>query len=280
MSKRAKKKDNVVSKRAKKKDNVELDKDTEGKVFDFLTRKGLGRVRQTEQRMRNRKFNRKTMYIRDPVSIELFQLYNLNMVTKIDAHESDINNEHLQFLVNNCPKLSHLDLYSCLEITDLRALAECTQLSDLNLEACEITDISALAECTQLSDLCLIQCPVTDIRALAQCTQLSNLDLSGCPVTDISALARCTQLSDLYLIECPVTDISALAHCTKLSYLNLYGCPVTDIRALAQCKKLKTLNLRNTNVPDPWKRRFNNAQAFLDKEIRVQISTQFSRLRF
>jgi len=116
--------------------------------------------------------------------------------------------------------LHTLELFGCVQLTHISALAVCAMLHTLDLQDTEVADVSALAGCAKLHTLGLRQTEVADVSPLAGCAALHALDLSYCEgLTDVSALAEIPALRTLDLSGCDgLTDVLAARHCTPLSW--------------------------------------------------------------
>jgi internalin A len=132
--------------------------------------------------------------------------------------------------------LQTLDLFRCLQLSDLSPLATLTSLQSLNLSGC-----------IQLSG---------DLSPLASLASLQSLDLSDCEQLsgDLSPLAGLTSLQSLNLTMCQKLsgDLSPLASLTSLQSLNLSWC--TGIRKFAPLEpllpQLEELYLYNCQFDD------------------------------
>ena len=94
------------------------------------------------------------------------------------------------------PQLEFLDL-NWNQITDIRRLANFTNLTTLWIQGNHITDVTPLAGLTNLSDLRLAENKVSDIRPLASLVNLRTLHLQGNPIRETSTLESLTKLDDL-----------------------------------------------------------------------------------
>lgn len=113
-----------------------------------------------------------------------------------------------------------------------------------------ITDISALAELTNLRELDLTFQDVEDISAVANMPYLRGLDIQACRVSDLTPLAGLDRLEWLYAGYCRITDLSPLAGLTSLQSLSLYYNRVTDIEPLRGLTNLEYLNLQCNPIED------------------------------
>ena len=175
-------------------------------------------------------------------------------------------------LAKECPQLIELNLHYCHSLDNQSVIAvaqNCPMLKSLNLSIGILTNelddesITALANCKQLTNLNLSNCEeITDasVTKVAQsCTSLTNLNLYGCEkLTDASVIAvsqNCPELKVLSLENCPaITDasITLIAQgCMQLTVLSLSWCQEitsTSVVKIAQCcPKLVNLNLEDCN---------------------------------
>ena len=81
--------------------------------------------------------------------------------------------------------------------------------------------MSALAELTQLTELDLSDNEITDLTPLAELKELEKLDLASNQITDLTPLAELKELKGLYLQFNGITDVSPLAELAKLEELVL-----------------------------------------------------------
>merc|ERR1711990_984282 len=138
-----------------------------------------------------------------------------------------------------CSELHTLDLSRCSKLRDVSALAGCGSLHTLDLSNCkQLGDVSALTGCRSLHTLNFSYCyKLKDVSAPTGCRSLRTLDLSyGIKLTDVSGLAGCGSLHTLDLSDCyKLRDVSALAGCGSLHTLELRRCyQLTDVSALAK----------------------------------------------
>jgi Leucine-rich repeat (LRR) protein len=170
----------------------------------------------------------------------------------------------------------------------LPRLVGAPMLQTLDLAFTSLHDVRALADCRVLRDLNLRETAVTDetITGLERIPTLEKLDLSACRnITAVAGLRRCVALRELLLSATPVTDagLEGLECIASLSNLQLDGCfrvtgtpewltePSTrhgsydaraqeqekaslhdelddDATTLSRCSALRSLNLSGTGV--------------------------------
>ena len=174
--------------------------------------------------------------------IRAFSREKFNTTTKA-ALPRDTDNDAVEYFVQMCPLLTHLNLSFCSHVTEtgLDAVGKhCPRLTHINLHSCtSIADdaIQYMVEgCPRLTHLDLYNCyEISDaaLQAVAEgCPRLTHLNLQFCTeVTDagITCLSeQCSQLQDLNLRKCT-------------------GCTLRGLRAVADnCPQLISLNVADT----------------------------------
>lgn len=187
-------------------------------------------------------------------------LYSLKNLRTLDIRGREISDEEfeeLQTALDGCSILTdepvttdislggrtfksdvtELDL-SGLGLTDISALADCTQLEYLDLSSNEISDISVLAAMPNLRTLDLTDNNVSNISPLLALTKLEVLRLGGNSVSNIAALTNHSAIRELTLDGNPIGSFDALSTLTGLNTLSLQGCGVDD----GDLEVLKTMN--------------------------------------
>ena len=133
-------------------------------------------------------------------------------------------------------------------ITDLRGLEYCTNLTKLNLSSNQITDLSPLYSLTNLGDLRLTNNQISDIEPLSSLVNLTNLELGANQIDDISPLSNLISLTELALSINQITDVSSLSSLTSLTDLDLRHNLVKDLTPLSNLSELRFLNLGGNRV--------------------------------
>ena len=137
--------------------------------------------------------------------------------------------------------LKELHLVGRNRITDLRPLANLTNLVHLHIWHREVADmppvtnldISPISGLINLEGLSLEYNGISDISLLAGLKNLKLLGLSENTIEDISPLAGLKKLQRLHLSDNNIKDLSPLARLTNLRELWIEGNPVTNFRPLA-----------------------------------------------
>eukprot|EP00798_Chlamydomonas_sp_ICE-L_P015844 gene15844-biopygen24864 len=191
-----------------------------------------------------------------------------NALRSLGLHRSTARIPALKVL----PSLNELRVtsnYGC-KVTDISALAECSNLHILTLSSDELQDISALSECSNLHTLTLSSDELQDISALSECSNLHTLDLCADRVQNIDALSSCSNLHSLTLCTDGLKDATALSRCLNLHVLDLHApfysgdlvnialssslqslkIDAAHLGALSACPNLSALELRTHY--DPW----------------------------
>ena len=166
-------------------------------------------------------------------------------------------------------------------------------LTKLGLAGNQVSNISALAACSNITDLLLTGNPITDIEPLSGLSKLRFLDLADTDVTDITPLDShpiffislidtpvqdytvltrlpdlnwlrvsdmppgeaeiCGELHglvDLTMYRCSVSDLNILQELTELLYLDLLGNQLTDISKIGNFSKLQGLCIQGNPITE------------------------------
>ena len=79
-------------------------------------------------------------------------------------------------------------------VSDVRALASLSKLTEINLRGTQVSDISALASLANLTQVYLRDTRVRDVSAFASLSSLTFLDLRGTQVNDVTTIASLPNL--------------------------------------------------------------------------------------
>ena len=135
-------------------------------------------------------------------------------------------------------------------ISDISALAEFENLTELYLGENEIEDISPLRGMKQLKSLGLSGNRISDLGPLEDLEDLEYLNLNDNLISDIGPLKRLVNLKNLLLSGNRITDISPLNDMDALTHLNLSDNEIRDIDVLEKLTELEEVNIRNNPVED------------------------------
>lgn len=135
-------------------------------------------------------------------------------------------------------------------VTSLADLAYFPGLKTLWINSQPVSDISAVANCTQLEFLSLCYNEISDLAPLGNLTQLEQLYLYGNEIADISPLAGLTKLDSLGLGQNMISDLSPLSGLKKLTFLRVHNNNVSDLTPLAGMYQLEDLVITGNLVSD------------------------------
>jgi internalin A len=135
-------------------------------------------------------------------------------------------------------------------ITNLKGLDKCKNLSLLKLANNQITDLASLKDLTNLQSLDLAGNKISDITPLGGLTKLQYVELSNNQIGNLASLSGLTSLSSLYLTGNQIEDISPLGNLSKLASLSLGHNQIRDISALAKVTRITTLELKENQISD------------------------------
>ena len=134
-------------------------------------------------------------------------------------------------LLAHCINLKELDL-SGHGILNFSPLTGLIHLERLNLSHTLISDLEPLTELANLQTLNLSWNQLNDLTTLAGMIQLKELNLRGNQIRDIMPLAGMIQLKELYLQHNQIHDITPLAHLTQIEKFYLHNNMIVDLKPL------------------------------------------------
>jgi hypothetical protein len=156
----------------------------------------------------------------------------------------DLDNASLQGL-EEVPSLEMLELRGT-RVDDVRSLAGCRALTDLNLASSSVTDVGiiGLERVSTLVVLNLADCHhITSVSRLRHCIALRELYLEGTRITNagIAGLECIVTLTTLSLAKCNLlTSVSSLRHSPSLRELDI-SCTAVGIEGLDEIGTLQWL---------------------------------------
>ena len=166
-------------------------------------------------------------------------------------------NNHLSELPKDLLGLKRLKKLICAglslskwEISDIRVIAELSNLHSLDLSYNQITDIRILEKLTSLHSLHLGSNQISDIRPLEELVGLRFLDLSFNRISDIRSLEKLVGLHKVDLGYNKIANVSYLEQLINLRSLDLTGNQIIDIRSLEKLSGLHDLNLGKNPISD------------------------------
>lgn len=108
------------------------------------------------------------------------------------------------------------------EITDLKGIELCVNVTSINLSGNSIYKITPLASLANLERLYMAENCVDNIDSLAHCRSLRELDVSFNDIEDIAALLKLPKLEYVNLIGNPVEDTGVIEELRRRNVLVLY----------------------------------------------------------
>ena len=150
-------------------------------------------------------------------------------------------------------KLTKLEVWENLNISDLTGLEHATHLQILTLGMNQIQDMTPLTKLTKLKRVNLSFNQIGHIPSLIGMKELTALDLTNNRLSDITSLRELTQLTDLVIQANPINTenlFSVLTQLTRLRILGLTGMEISDITPLAKLTQLRTLYLGFNQISD------------------------------
>ena len=179
-------------------------------------------------------------------------LYGLDGLATLDIRGREITDEALEALQSElpgCTILTDEPIESVEEIT-LGGQTFTSDVTRLELVGAGVTDISALAACTQLEYLDVSYNEIDSISVVAGMPNLRVLDFTETNVSSLSPILALTELEVLWLRNTKVTNISALSGHTSITELELSGNDVEDYSPLLSLTGLGTLILSDAGLED------------------------------
>jgi Leucine-rich repeat (LRR) protein len=107
------------------------------------------------------------------------------------------------FGIEECVRLTTLDLFDCPQLRTLQGVAAATSLKEMEFEQCKsLSSLDPLEEMEELVSLVLNDCGrIQSLRPLRQCRNLERLCFTGSTVIDDGDLSVIEQLSKLQVIR-------------------------------------------------------------------------------
>ena len=160
--------------------------------------------------------------------------------------------------VTGCTALLYLKIYNNYNLTGIYGLADCTNLTWLDVEDTSFSDLSAVTGMTKLETLLAGNTQISALNTshsgslknlqVAGDTRLTNLNCNSENLTTLK-VTGCTALSTL---KCYYNDnletIAGLADCKALTYLDCEDCAITELPGVNDMTNLQTLWCRNNQL--------------------------------
>lgn len=166
--------------------------------------------------------------------------------TSLSASSSNITSlKGLEF----CTDLTRIQLGRN-SISDLSPLKKLTKLTSVSLDKNQIKDLTPLAELAEIEYLGISSNPVATLEPLTHLPKLRRLRAEKTNLTNLLSISGMTELEDLHVAENQISNISGISRLTKLEQLNLDKNRITDLSHLAGLEALTTLSIRNNQIAD------------------------------
>jgi hypothetical protein len=182
-------------------------------------------------------------------------------LVSITMSRADIHDAGVIALAKHCPLLATIRFPYCKQLTDVGALASCTQLTDVDFGHCHFladADVISLAKhCAKLTSVNFDSCTgLTDsavIELAKHCPLLANVRFNECAALMDAGIVvlstHCAQLRKISLAGCVLLTSASveamITHCPLLVAVTLVRCVLlTDsaVVALAKHTSVKTAN--------------------------------------
>jgi hypothetical protein len=201
-----------------------------------------------------------------PLTDDGFQaIAGWTMLTSLNVNVHSLTGRAFERLVRE-NALTHLLTLSLRHLKDadlaLKAIENCTKLSELDVGSCDITDhgLKHLEKLGKLEELCLNDTKISGagLRPLGHLPSLRKLELVGVALDD-AGLVHVSELNGLEVLwiggsQTRITDagLEQLAKLIRLRHLSLSGSAITarGIEQLAALKNLETLYLEGSDIGD------------------------------
>ena len=160
--------------------------------------------------------------------------------------------------VTGCTALLYLKIYNNYNLTSIYGLADCTNLTWLDVEDTSFSDLSAVTGMTKLETLLAGNTKITSLYT-SHSGSLKNLQVAGdkqltelyCYSENLTTLkvTGCTALNNL---RCYYNDnletITGFAGCKALAYVDCEDCAITELPGVNDMTNLGTLWCRNNQL--------------------------------
>ncbi len=172
---------------------------------------------------------------------------HIKMLKRLKVNDQAITNiTGLKYATN----LEILDLSNNPELSDIRPIANLTELRWLAFALTQVQDLNALVGLTNLETLYIWGTPIFDLGPLESLIGLVDIDASGCKITDVTPIASLTQLKYLKIRYNLIEDVTPIGNLIQLIVLNLSFNQIVDIHPLAKLTKLEKLWIQSNMIVD------------------------------
>ncbi len=111
-----------------------------------------------------------------------------------------------------------------------------------------ITDLRPLAELTNLRNLQVVNTRFSDLSPIKNLKKLRSIDISYNPVSNLSAMISLSEMVYLNIANTSVTTLDPIGGLKKMEELDCSGTPIKNLNALSGMDNLKLLNCSNTSI--------------------------------
>lgn len=144
--------------------------------------------------------------------------------------------------------LHRLDVSSN-QVDSVKALADCTDLEDLNLNHNKITSLDGLEKVIRLEKFECSNNQISDIKGLTNCTVLYYVNLSANKISDISLLSKNSKtLKSVFVDDNQISDLSPLSGASGLLAVSFNNNNITTLDSFKNCTKLKAISGDNNKI--------------------------------
>jgi len=144
-------------------------------------------------------------------------------------------NESLDIFEDNAKDRASLILWGG-NISDLKPIAQLSNLTTLDLRGSKISDLKPIAQLSNLTTLYLGGTMVSDLKPIAQLSNLTTLDLGRSKISDLGPIAQLSNLTTLYLGRSKISDLGPIAQLSNLTTLDLRGSKISDLGPISSLK--------------------------------------------
>jgi LPXTG-motif cell wall-anchored protein len=136
------------------------------------------------------------------------------------------------------------------KIADLRGIEHLHHVEILNLNGNAITDIRPLAELTELKELWLMNNQIRDTQGIGALPDLLRANLSGNMISTLQPFASGNQIDSLDLSRNELTSIESIGELPRLQVLTLHNNHLSDLAPVQAFSALSTLYVDVNDVTD------------------------------
>lgn len=144
-------------------------------------------------------------------------------------------------------------MVSYTDFTDLSALGENAQYSELHIGASNVTDLSALHSFPNLKLLHVQDLDVSDYSPIRKLKNLEELVIGQSTFKDLNLVRSLPKLKRLNVVSSDVHDLTPLRNNSSIQVLDLYEMELSDLSPLLSMSGLRQLSISFYNLSDVQK---------------------------